>query len=61
MGFQAYHNSYEKYYREPFGAVPCGQTVIMAMANEAGAIESGAGGLVAYSFRNVGALEEHCP
>ena len=28
---QVYHNSYEKNYREPFGAVPCGQKVVLRL------------------------------
>jgi 4-alpha-glucanotransferase len=27
MGFNAYHNSHDVFYREPFGAVECGQTI----------------------------------
>lgn len=29
---QVYHNSYEEYYRQPFGAVPCGRKVILRIS-----------------------------
>lgn len=30
---KVYHNSHEVFYREPFGAVPCGQKIILRLRN----------------------------